>query len=153
MCVLEAAAFGVPTVAFDVDGLRDAIWDGRTGWLVRAGETIEDVTERAVKELADPARRRQVAAACRAWASSLSWDRSAARMAELIAASVHYATSRTRHPGAWIVSGPADEHTGVLAEGPALDLLLASTPGLALRPATPLERLLGRAAGEPGDLP
>jgi glycosyltransferase involved in cell wall biosynthesis len=149
LCVLEAAAFGVPTVAFDVDGLRDAIWDGRTGWLVRAGETIEDVTERAVKELADPARRRQVAAACRAWASSLSWDRSAARMAELIAASVHNATSRARHPGAWIVSGPTDEHTGVLAEGPALDLLLASTPGLALRPATPLERLLGRAA-EPG---
>jgi hypothetical protein len=70
-------------------------------------------------------------------------------MAELIAASVHNATSRARHPGAWIVSGPTDEHTGVLAEGPALDLLLASTPGLALRPATPLERLLGRAA-EPG---
>jgi glycosyltransferase involved in cell wall biosynthesis len=152
LCVLEAAALGVPTVAFDVDGLRDAIWDGRTGWLVRGGETLEDVTERAVKELADPARRREVAAACRVWASSLSWDRSAARMAALISASVHYATSRTRHPGAWIVSGPTEEHTGVLAEGPALDLLLASTPGLALRPATPLERLLGHAAPEPGDL-
>ena len=151
LCVLEAAAFGVPTVAFDVDGLRDAIWDGRTGWLVRAGETIEDVTERAVKELADPARRRQVAAACRAWASSLSWDRSAARMAELIAASVHNATSRGTRPGAWIASRPGEERPGVLAEGPALDLLLASTPGLALRPATPLERLLGRAV-EPGDL-
>ena len=92
LCVLEAAALGVPTVAFDVDGLRDAIWDGRTGWLVRAGETIEDVTERAVKELADPARRREIAAACRAWASCLSWDRSAARMAALIAASVHNGT-------------------------------------------------------------
>ena len=151
LCVLEAAAFGVPTVAFDVDGLRDAIWDGKTGWLVRAGETIEDVTERAVKELADPARRRQVAAACRAWAASLSWDRSAARMAELIAASVHNATSRGTRPGAWIASRPGEERPGVLAEGPALDLLLASTPGLALRPATPLERLLGRAV-EPGDL-
>jgi glycosyltransferase involved in cell wall biosynthesis len=145
LCVLEAAALGVPTVAFDVDGLRDAIRDGRTGWLVRAGETIEDVTERAVKELADPARRRQVAAACRAWASSLSWDRSAARMAALIKASVHNETSRSRYPGAWIVSGPPQEHTGVLAEGPPLDLLLASTPGLSLRPATSLERLLGRA--------
>ena len=38
LCVLEAAALGVPTVAFDVDGLRDAVRDGETGWLVRAGE-------------------------------------------------------------------------------------------------------------------
>ena len=37
LCVLEAAALGVPTVAFDVDGLRDAVRDGETGWLVRAG--------------------------------------------------------------------------------------------------------------------
>ena len=57
LCVLEAAALGVPTVAFDVDGLRDSVRDGETGWLVRDGERIEDVTERAVKELADPARR------------------------------------------------------------------------------------------------
>ena len=74
-------------------------------------------------------------------------------MAELIKASVQYETSRSRHPGAWIVSGPTEEHPGVLAEGPALDLLLAATPGLALRPATPLERLLGHAAPEPENLP
>src|SRR5689334_21133345 len=41
LCVLEAAARGVPTVAFDVDGLRDAVRDGETGWLVRAGERLE----------------------------------------------------------------------------------------------------------------
>ena len=154
LCVLEAAAVGVPTVAFDVDGLRDAIWDGRTGWLVRDGETIEDAAERAVKELADPARRREVAAACRRWASCLSWDRSAERMAALLLASVHYGTSRSTRPGAWIASRAGQDPTGgVLAEGPALDLLLAATPGLALRPATPLERVLGRAAGEPGGPP
>jgi glycosyltransferase involved in cell wall biosynthesis len=154
LCVLEAAALGVPTVAFDTDGLRDAIWDGTTGWLVRDGESIEDVTERAVKELADPARRRAVAAACRHWAASLTWDRSAERMAALIAASVHYATPRCRHPGAWIVSPTRQEQAGsVLAEGPPLDLLLATTPGLALRPATPLERLLGHPIPDPGNLP
>jgi glycosyltransferase involved in cell wall biosynthesis len=153
LCVLEAAALGVPTVAFDVDGLRDAIWDGRTGWLVRDGETIEDVTERAVKELAGPGRRRDVAAACRHWAASLSWDRSAQRMAELISASVHYGTSRSRHPGAWVASRAGQEQGGgILAEGPPLDLLLATTPGLPLRPATPLERLLGHPL-EPGNQP
>jgi len=152
--VLEAAALGVPTVAFDVPGLRDAIWDGRTGWLVRDGETIEDVTERAIKELADRARRREIAAACRRWASCLTWDQSTERMAELISSSVHYATSRSTHPGAWIVSPATQEQGGgQLAEGPPLDLLLTTTPGLTLRPATPLERLLGRPAPEPGNLP
>ncbi len=94
LCVLEAAALGVPTVAFDVDGLRDAVRDGETGWLVRVGERFEDVTERAVKELADPARRAVVAAACRAWAARFSWDASAARMAELVAAAIQAGTSR-----------------------------------------------------------
>jgi glycosyltransferase involved in cell wall biosynthesis len=154
LCVLEAAALGVPTVAFDVPGLRDAIWDGRTGWLVRDGETIEDVAERAIRELADPARRREVAAACRAWAASLTWDQSTQRMAALISSSVHYASSRSRHPGAWIVSRAGQQQAdGVLAEGPTLDLLLSATPGLTLRPATPLERLLGRPAPDPGILP
>ena len=92
--MLEAAALGVPTVAFDVDGLRDAVRDGETGWLVRDGERIEDVTERAVKELADPARRAAVAAACRAWAARFSWDASTARMAGLVAAAIQTGTSR-----------------------------------------------------------
>ena len=155
LCVLEAAALGVPTVAYDTDGLRDAVRDGRTGWLVRAGETIEDVTERAIKELADPVRRRAVAAACRDWAARLDWEQCRERMAALIEGSVRYGTSRSRHPGAWIVSGAGQQSPhGVLAEGPVLDALLAAHPdGLALRPATPLERLLGRSAGDDGDLP
>jgi glycosyltransferase involved in cell wall biosynthesis len=88
LCVLEAAALGVPTVAYDVDGLRDAVRHGETGWLVRAGERIEDVTERALKELADPGRRAEVAAACRAWASQFDWDHSVALMSELVEAAL-----------------------------------------------------------------
>jgi glycosyltransferase involved in cell wall biosynthesis len=86
LSVLEAAALGVPTVAYDVDGLRDAVRDGETGWLVREGELIEDVTERALKELADPARRAELAAACRSWAAGFEWDRSAGEMARLLLA-------------------------------------------------------------------
>ncbi|MGD0557730.1 MAG: glycosyltransferase family 4 protein [Streptosporangiaceae bacterium] len=84
LCVIEAAASGVPTVAFDVEGLRDSIRDGETGWLVRDGESLADVTERALKELADPARRDQIAAACRAWAAGFTWDSSADQMAKLL---------------------------------------------------------------------
>jgi len=160
LCVLEAAALGVPTVAFDVAGLRDAVRDGQTGWLVRDGERIEDVTQRVVKELADPVRRAEVAAACRAWAAELSWEAATARMATLLWACLRRGTSRASRPGAWIVSTP--DGGALLAEGPVLDILVSdgspAPPGPAaplgqatpLRPATPLERLLGRAIAEPG---
>jgi hypothetical protein len=177
LCVLEAAALGVPTVAYDVDGLRDAVRDGHTGWLVRKGELFEDVAQRAVKELSDPSRRAAMAAACREWASRLDWDDSAERMAALIRASIVRGTSQGSRRGAWILTyagfpgpGPAGSGTAgsgtagtgtpgsgtsggreVLAEGPVLDYLVGKgAEGVTFRPATPLERLLGRAAGESG---
>jgi glycosyltransferase involved in cell wall biosynthesis len=139
LCVVEAAAAGVPTVAYDVDGLRDAVRDGQTGWLVGDGEELADVVDRAVKELADPARRAAVARDCRRWAAQLGWDQSTERMAALITEAVAAGTSRARRPGAWIVSRAGGQ---VLAEGPVLDALIASG-GTVLRPATPLERLTG----------
>ncbi len=139
LCVLEAAAAGVPTVAYDVDGLRDAVRDGETGWLVRDGELLEDVTERALKELADPDRRAAVAAACRCWAAGFSWDRSASRMAALIGAAVQRGTPAAGRSGAWLMPD------GTVAEGPVLDLLLSRDPApVPRRPATAAERLLGR---------
>jgi glycosyltransferase involved in cell wall biosynthesis len=150
LCVIEAAALGVPTVAFDVDGLRDAVRDGQTGWLARDGERIEDTAQRALRELADPRRRAAMAAACRQWAAQLDWDHSAARMAALLAACVQAGSARARNRGAWIVTWPG-ARGAVLAEGPVLDILLARHPGAALlRPATPLERLLGRPGAGAG---
>jgi glycosyltransferase involved in cell wall biosynthesis len=98
LCVLEAAQLGVPTVAYDVDGLRDAVRDGETGWLARAGERIEDVVERALAELANPARRAEIRAACRAWAAEFDWDRSAGELAELIAAATGRPEALPRRP-------------------------------------------------------
>ena len=86
LCVLEAAQLGVPTVAYDVDGLRDAVRPGETGWLVRAGQRIEDVTQSALAELADPGRRDEIARACRQWAARFDWDHSAAELANLVGA-------------------------------------------------------------------
>jgi glycosyltransferase involved in cell wall biosynthesis len=88
LCVLEAAALGVPTVAYDVDGLRDAVRHGVTGWLVEPGERIEDLVERALGELEHPARRAEIAAACRSWAAQFDWDASAGQLAALIGAAV-----------------------------------------------------------------
>jgi len=144
LCVLEAAALGVPTVAYDVPGLRDSVRDGETGWLVRDGEELADVVERAARELADPGRREAVAAACRAWAAELSWERSTARMTRLVAACARRGTTRATVSGAWVVA--ADDGGEVVAEGPVLDLLLAGGHRLARR-ATAAEQLLGQAGG------
>jgi glycosyltransferase involved in cell wall biosynthesis len=141
LCVVEAAALGVPTVAYDVEGLRDAVHDGQTGWLVKDGEQLADVVERAVAELADPVRREQVAAACRDWAAQLTWERSTARMAGLVGACVQRRTSRGTRAGAWTVS--PGEGGELVCEGPALDVLLAAGATLG-RPATWAERLLGK---------
>nr|WP_218909067.1 glycosyltransferase family 4 protein [Nocardiopsis sinuspersici] len=85
LTVIEAARLGVPTVAYDVDGLRDSVRDGETGWLVRDGEDLADVVARALKELSDPRRAAEVRRACRAWASRFTWEASGARMTRLVA--------------------------------------------------------------------
>ncbi len=84
LSVIEAAALGVPTVAYDVNGLRDAIRDGDTGWLAVPGEDLADTVQRALKELHDPDRRLEISAACTRWAGEFTWDSSGERMARLI---------------------------------------------------------------------
>lgn len=86
LTVIEAAALGVPTVAYDVAGLRDSVRHGVTGWLVQDGESLADVVDRAMKELADPVRRAEVQEACRRWAAEFSWGRTGASMTGLITA-------------------------------------------------------------------
>ncbi|MCO6005979.1 glycosyltransferase family 4 protein [Actinoallomurus purpureus] len=93
LSVAEAAALGVPTVAYDVDGLRDAVIDGVTGWLAPEGDDLTDVVERALKELTGPERRRETAAACRSWAAEFAWAHSAERMAALLDAAVRRGTA------------------------------------------------------------
>jgi glycosyltransferase involved in cell wall biosynthesis len=102
LSVIEAAALGVPTVAYDVDGLRDAVRDGATGWLVRDGDDLAAVVERALKELDDPAQRERTAAECRRWAAEFDWARTADRMRGLIGTAVREARRRGYfggHPG------------------------------------------------------
>ncbi|GAB3479316.1 glycosyltransferase family 4 protein [Nocardiopsis coralliicola] len=85
LTVVEAAALGVPTVAYDVDGLRDSVRDGVTGWLVREGEDFAKAVGSALTELSDPARAEQVRADCRAWAARFTWEASGAALTRLAA--------------------------------------------------------------------
>jgi len=93
LSVMEAAALGVPTVAYDVDGLRDAIRDGVTGWLVAPGATLADTVSAALKELdADPERAARMRRECVSWAGSFDWERTRSAMAQL-------AVTNSRRPG------------------------------------------------------
>jgi glycosyltransferase involved in cell wall biosynthesis len=143
LSVIEAAALGVPTVAYDVEGLREAVRDGLTGWLVRDGEDLAGVVERALKELDDPARRREVESACGEWAAQFDWARTASRIEALIAAAVRAGSASSGDDRAHVVSRYGDVRPEVV-EGPVRDLLLRDGQVREVRPATPLERLLGR---------
>ncbi len=155
LCVLEAAALGVPTVAYDVDGLRDAVRDGETGWLAGSGDAIEDVVEQALKELADPARRVSIQAACRRWAACFGWDRSAERFATLLSAAIQCGSSRGSRAGARLVRyREAGTSQSVIAEGPVRDVLRERASGAEeLREATNTERLLGHELDQAGRRP
>jgi glycosyltransferase involved in cell wall biosynthesis len=79
--VIEAAAYGLPTLARDVPGLRDSIHDGHTGWLVDTGarddagvvEALVSGMREALHQLEDPGERTELAQRCRDWADQFSW--------------------------------------------------------------------------------
>jgi len=77
MVALESAAHGLPTVAFDVGGVSDAVSDGNTGRLV----TPEDysVFAQAIRDVLSRTRE-SWAVDCRAFAQELAWPRFGERL-------------------------------------------------------------------------
>ena len=90
LTVLEANTLGVPAVAFDVPGLRDAVRDGRTGWLVPPGGRLSAALMGALNELGDPVRRRFFSDQARAWAARFSWQVSAERLADTLVSEIRH---------------------------------------------------------------
>jgi glycosyltransferase involved in cell wall biosynthesis len=74
--VIEANACGTPVIASDVPGLRDAVVDGRTGFLVPYGD-VDALAGRICEVLEDGALRRQLTDQAVDWAKRFSWDESA----------------------------------------------------------------------------
>lgn len=74
--VVEAAGFGVPTVAYDVAGLRDSVRDGVTGLLVKDGN-VKGLGEALVRVLEDEELRLRLSKNALKYAKGFSWDRSA----------------------------------------------------------------------------
>ena len=65
--VIEAAASGVPTVAWRVTGCRDAVLDGETGFLVEEGDVVT-MGNRLVALLRDEEQRRRLGRQARVFA-------------------------------------------------------------------------------------
>ncbi len=85
--VIEANALGLPVVATDAPGLRDAIRGSETGILVPEGRPdayVERLTGALRELLADDGRLARMSEQARAWSRRFDWDRSAEQMADAL---------------------------------------------------------------------
>jgi glycosyltransferase involved in cell wall biosynthesis len=81
--VIEANACGVPVVATDAPGLRDAVRDGETGFLAPEGD-VATFAERISRLLADDALADRMSLAGLAWSRRFDWDSAARAIAEVL---------------------------------------------------------------------
>jgi len=82
MVAVEAAAHGLPTVAFAEGGVSDAISDGESGFLVTPGD-YEGFSEILIKYLDNPDTMPSPAS-CRAFADRFNWNRFGDRLRHII---------------------------------------------------------------------
>ena len=85
MVALESAAHGLPTVAFAVGGVPDAVRAGYTGDLVEPGNYVK-FSDAVCRQLAQPYGAESVAA-CREFAAGKAWPIFAERLRSLLGAS------------------------------------------------------------------
>jgi phosphatidylinositol alpha-1,6-mannosyltransferase len=73
LVALEAASYGVPTIAFSVGGVPDAVEPGRSGYLYRPGD-YDGLADGVIRVLTTP---RDAASVhdCRSFAAAFSWSR------------------------------------------------------------------------------
>jgi glycosyltransferase involved in cell wall biosynthesis len=81
--VIEANACGAPVIASDVPGLRDAVVDGKTGFLVPYGD-IDGFVARITQVLLDDSLRTALSRQAIDWAKRFNWDDSAEAMLKVI---------------------------------------------------------------------
>ena len=72
--IVEANALGVPSVAYDVPGLRDSVKDGETGFLVRSGET-NALAKAVARILTNDALRTRLSERALAYSRGFSWEK------------------------------------------------------------------------------
>lgn len=79
LTVTEANACGVPVIASNVPGLRDAVKDGETGLLYEYGN-VEELARKLIQLLKDEPLRQRLGKNAQEYASTFRWDLCAERM-------------------------------------------------------------------------
>jgi glycosyltransferase involved in cell wall biosynthesis len=127
LSVIEAAAFGVPTVAFQVPGLEDSVRPGETGWLVESGQALGEITRHALTVLSERTEAERWASRCHVWASAFTWSYTAERLFDVLTSeaeriSRRYDERRTTTDSTTVVALPP----GVVGERRVLERLRAT---------------------------
>jgi D-inositol-3-phosphate glycosyltransferase len=104
LVALEAQACGRPVVATDAGGLRHAVHDGHTGWLVDGHDT-DDWADALAGMLDHPAERVRLGANAAAHAARFSWSTTAAATLEAYGEALRAAKRRAFITGAWFERG------------------------------------------------
>ncbi len=86
LALMEAAAGGVPAVAVNAPGIRDAVQDGRTGWLVDSVADLGPAIAEAIDLLADPESANEWADNCKEWSRGFTWSNTVAEIESLLLA-------------------------------------------------------------------
>lgn len=81
--IVEANALGVPSVAYDVPGLRDSVLNGQTGMLVKSGD-IQALTEGILNVLKDKNLRERLSENALIFSRNFCWDKAASEFMNVI---------------------------------------------------------------------
>ena len=83
MIVTESAALGTPAIVYDVDGLRDTVVDGKTGFIC-SDNTPSCISEKMEAILSDEHLRDSFSSAAIEHSKQYTWERSAREFLEVI---------------------------------------------------------------------
>lgn len=84
MVVTEAAACGTPAIVTNVTGLKDSVIDGKTGLIISANPSREELASCMLKMIEDNSLRQRLERNALLWASNFTWEKSYKEFIKLI---------------------------------------------------------------------
>jgi glycosyltransferase involved in cell wall biosynthesis len=89
LVVLEAAAFGTPSVVYNVQGLKDVVVDSETGIIIK-DNSPQNMAAEAIKLVSDKKRYMKLQENCRLRVNDFTWDKSASQSLRFLKQAINY---------------------------------------------------------------
>ena len=86
---IEANACGTPVIASNSPGLREAVNDGKSGFLIEHGN-IDQLADKIRQVFTNTELRLKLEQGSIEWANTFNWDKTAERFLEFIEKTVNY---------------------------------------------------------------